>query len=52
MKVNDTEIEIYLSDLNYEAQKLFLDAMNMKSEEDGNYEVFPIAVVPIPEEDN
>ncbi len=48
MKVDDTGIEIYLSDLNPEAQKQFMDAMNIEYEEDGNYEVFPIAVVPIP----
>ncbi len=51
MQINDTEIEVYLSDLNAEAQKQFLEAMNMESEADGNYEVFPIAVIPIPEEE-
>ncbi len=51
MQVGDTEIEVYLSDLNPDAQKKFLDAMNMESESDGNYEVFPIAVIPIAEEE-
>lgn len=43
-------IEIYFDDLTEDAQKSFLEAMGMKSPEEGNYEVFPIAEIPIPEE--
>lgn len=49
MKIGESEIEIYFDDLSEEAQKEFLKAMKMESESDGNYEAFPIAVVPIPE---
>lgn len=43
------EIEIFFSDLNEEAQKIFLEAQGMKDPDEGNYDTFPIAVVPIPE---
>ncbi len=52
MKASNTEIEIYISDLLPKAQKEFMEAMGLssESEEDGNYDIFPIATVPIPEE--
>jgi len=49
MRVTETEIEILLGDLQEDAQKEFLKAMGIKTSDEGNYEVFPIAIVPIPE---
>lgn len=41
-----TTIEIYFRDLTEEAQKRFLEAAQVETEEDGNWDnVFPIAVV-------
>ena len=44
-------VEIYFDDLSEEAKKIFLEAMGMNGPEEGNYDDFPIAEVPIPEED-
>lgn len=49
MRVTETEIEILLGDLQEDAQKEFLKAMGIKTSDEGNYEVFPIAIVSIPE---
>lgn len=49
MKVTETEIEIFLDDLQEDVQKEFLKVMGIKTSDEGNYEVFPIAVTPIPE---
>lgn len=49
MKITKTEIEIYFDDLNKEAQDKFLEAMGIKTSDEGNYEIFPIAIAPIPE---
>lgn len=49
MKVTETEIEIFLYDLQEDEQKEFLKAMGMETSDEGNYGTFPIAVVPIPE---
>ncbi len=48
MKVTDEGIEVYFSDLNLEAQKMLLKALLMKDEEEGNFEIVPIAIL-IPE---
>ena len=45
--VHTKQIEIYFEDLNEEAQKQFLDAMNIDRPEDANYDIYPIAVVSI-----
>jgi hypothetical protein len=50
MKVTEEGIEISFFDLNEEAQKEFLRAVGLESSDDGNYDIFPIAVVPVPEE--
>ncbi len=42
-------IEVYFDDLNEEAKKMFLGAMGLDSEEDGNYDVVPITTIAIPE---
>jgi len=43
-------VEIYYDDLTDEAQKIFLEATGIKSPEEGNYDILPIAEIPIPEE--
>ncbi len=50
MKVTEEGIEISFYDLSDEAQKEFLKAVGLESASDGNYDVFPIAVVPVPED--
>ncbi len=50
MKVTEGGIEISFYDLGEEAQKEFLKAMGLDSASGGNYDVFPIAVVPVPED--
>lgn len=50
MKVTEEGIEISFLDLSEEAQKEFLRAVGLESADDGNYDIFPIAVVPVPEE--
>ena len=52
MKETGSEIEIYFDDLNEEAQKKFLKAMGIETSEDGNYDIVPIAIVPVPEIDD
>lgn len=49
MKDTGSEIEIYFDDLNEDTKKKFLKAMGIETSEEGNYDVFPIAFVPIPE---
>ena len=43
--------EIYFSDLTPEAQERFLAACGLSSASAGNYDVFPITAIPIPEMD-
>jgi len=50
MYVSSTEIEIAFDDLTEEAQREFLEAVGLSCPEDGNYDVQPIAVIPIPED--
>ncbi len=45
------DFEIFFSDLTAEAQKRFLDFMALKTVDEGNYDVMPIAVIPFPQED-
>jgi len=52
MKVTETEIEIFLSDLQEDEQKKFLKAMGIETSDKGNYDVIPIAIVPKPEIDD
>ncbi len=52
MRKTEDSIEIYFEDLSEDAQKKFLKAMGIGSKEDGNYDTFPIAIVPIPESEN
>lgn len=52
MKVMKTEIEIFLDDLQEDVQKEFLKAMGIETSDEGNYDVIPIAIVPIPEIDD
>jgi hypothetical protein len=52
MKIMENEIEIYFEDLNEDAQKEFLKAQRIETSEEGNYDVVPIAIVPIPEIDD
>jgi hypothetical protein len=49
MKVTETEIEIFFDDFNEEAQKKFLKAMGIETSDEGNYDIIPIAIVPVPE---
>ena len=49
MKNTGNEIEIYFDDLNEDTKEEFLKAMRMENSNEGNYDVVPIAVVPIPE---
>lgn len=49
MKITKSDIEIYFSDLNKEAQDKFLEVMGIKTSDEGNYDTFPIAVAPVPE---
>lgn len=44
-------IEIFFDDLTEDAKKIFLEAMGMKDEKEGNYDIYPIAVVAIPYEE-
>jgi len=52
MKETGSEIEIYFDDLDEEAQKKFLKAMGIETSDEGNYDVVPIAIVPVPEIDD
>ncbi len=52
MKETGSEIEIYFDDMNEDAQKKFLKAMGMEKSDEGNYDILPIAIVPIPEIDD
>ena len=49
MKVTNEGIEVYLYDLDLEAQRRFLKALHMQDEKEGNFDVVPIAIVPIQE---
>lgn len=41
------EFEIYFTDLNEEAQKDLLDKAGIKNPEDANWDIFPIATIPM-----
>ena len=43
MTITNNNIEIYLSDLNEDAQKKFIEVYG----DNGNYDVFPIIEIPI-----
>lgn len=45
-------IEIYFDDLCEDAKKKFLEAMGIETKGEGNYDTFPIAIVPTPESEN
>ncbi len=49
MKVTKDGVEIYIHDLNVMARIHFREAMGLEPGDDGNYDVFPIAIVPLPE---
>ena len=50
--VTDMTFEIYFTDLTEEAQKSFLKAEGLQNAEDGNYDIFPIAVLEIDREED
>lgn len=50
MEIDNNRIEISFWDLKEDIQKEFLKAMGLNSPEDGNYDIFPIAVIEIPED--
>ena len=52
MKNTGSEIEIFLDDLQEDVQKEFLKSMGMETSDEGNYDIVPIAVIPIPEIDD
>lgn len=43
-------IEVFFDDLTDEAKRIFLEAMGLDNEQEGNYDIYPIVVIPIPEE--
>jgi hypothetical protein len=43
------EFEIYVRDLNKKAQRELLKFMGLRTAQEGNLDVFPIATVPKPE---
>jgi hypothetical protein len=45
-----SEMELYLRDLKPEAQRRVLRFLGLKSPEDGNLDVFPIATIPKPDD--
>ena len=47
------EISFYFSDLNSDAQQRFLDAYNLKTAAEGNYDhdIFPLFTIVLDEED-
>ena len=52
MKNTGSDIEMYFDDLNEDSKKEFLKAMGMETSSEGNYDIVPIAVIPIPEIDD
>ncbi len=50
MVIDMATFEIMFDDLKDEAQKAFLEFQGLDSPEDGNYGVFPIAIVELAEE--
>ena len=45
--MSEENFEIYFDDLNDRAKQEFLKAQGLETPDDGNYDVMPIAVVPI-----
>jgi hypothetical protein len=45
-----SEMELYLRDLKPEAQRRVLSFLGLKSPEEGNLDVFPIATIPKPDD--
>jgi hypothetical protein len=43
--------EIYFRDLNKDAQERFLTFQEIENPEDGNYDVFPIAIIELDKEE-
>lgn len=52
MEDTGSEIKIYFDDLNEDSKKEFLKAIGMETSDEGNYDIFPIAIVPKPEIDD
>jgi hypothetical protein len=52
MKEIGNVVEIYFDDLTEDAQKKFLKAMRVETGDKGNYDILPIAIVPMPEIDD
>ena len=52
MIVTESEVKIFLDDLKEDIQKEFLKAMGMETSKEGNYDIFPIVVVPLPKIDD
>ncbi len=47
MQVDNDCVEIYFEDLNEEAKRTLLEITGVKSPEEHNWDVFPIAVIPL-----
>ncbi len=45
MGKNMKQFEIFFDDLNQDAQKRYLEFMNMEKKEDGNFEICPLAII-------
>lgn len=45
------EFELFFYDLNEDAQNRLLEAMNLEEEENGNFDISPIAVLEFTEDD-
>ena len=46
------EFELYFCDLNDDTQRRFLKFEGLETASDGNYDTFPIAVIPLEVEDD
>lgn len=53
MKFSGTNavIVIYFSDLTEVAKRTFLEAMNLTCAEEGNYDIYPIAEIGLPQDE-
>lgn len=50
MKLVNKVVEIYIEDLKEDIQKELLEILGIKNPEDANYDIFPLTVVPVPED--
>ena len=48
----EEKVEIFFSDLNKDTQKKILEASNISKPEDMNWDIVPIAVLPVPSKIN